>query len=185
MTGLFFALVAALVIGLGSRDQVLVAQLAERQGARPALLLVALASSAATAGFAAWGAAQVAEQLHSSGRASLLLAVVALGLAGLEMLVRAPRRMPDEPTHSLGAFALVILATQLTDATRFLIFAIALATQAPLVVGLGGAAGAMVVVSAGWTAPETLQSRWLTVLRRILGGLLLLGGLMLWTQMIG
>lgn len=185
MTGLIFALFATLVIGLGARDQVLVAQLSARQGTRPAVLLIALASSALTAGLAAWAAAEVGEQLHAPGRGSLLLAVIALGFAGLEMLVLAPRRQPDEPTHSLGAFGLVILATQLTDATRFLIFAITLATQAPVFVGLGGAVGAMMVVSAGWTASEALQSRWLIYLRRGLGGLLLLSGLMVWPQMIG
>lgn len=183
MTGLFFALLATLIVGIGARDQMLVAQLAERQGARPALLLVALASGALAAGLAAWGGAQVAELM--AGRARLLVVALALVLAGLEMLVLAPCRTPAEPTHSLGAFAIVIFAIQLTDAARFLVFAIAVLTRAPLTSGLGGAIGAMAVVTAGWAAFALLRSPRLVWLRRGLGLALLLIGLALGPMAIG
>ena len=183
MTGLFFALLATLIVGVGARDQLLVAQLADRQGARPTLLLVALASGALAAGLAAWGGAQVAE--HMAGRARLLVVALALVLAGLEMLVLAPRRAPAEPTHSLGAFAIVIFAMQLTDAARFLVFAIAVLTRAPLTSGLGGAIGAMAVVTAGWAAVALLRSPRLVWLRRGLGLALLLIGLAVAPMAIG
>jgi hypothetical protein len=183
MTGLFFALLATLIVGIGARDQLLVAQLAERQGARPALLLVALASGALAAGLAAWGGAQVAELM--GGRARLLVVAVALVLAGAEMLVLAPRRAPTEPTHSLGAFAIVIFAMQLTDAARFLVFSIAVLTHAPLTSGLGGAIGAMGIVTAGWATVALLRASWLVWLRRGLGLVLLLIGLAVGPMAIG
>lgn len=183
MTGLLFALLATLFVGIGARDQMLVARLSERQGSRPALLLVAICSGVLASAMAAWGGTQVAELM--GGRARLLVVAMALVLAGLEMLVLAPRRAPAEPTHSLGAFALVIFAMQLTDAARFLVFAIAVLTRAPLTSGLGGAIGAMMVVTAGWAAFALLRSPRLVWLRRALGLALLLIGLALGPTAIG
>ena len=171
MTGLLFALLATLLVGVGARDQVLVAQLAERQGQRPSLLLVALASGMVAAGLAAWSGAQVAGMM--AGNARSLLVALALGLAGLELLVLTPRAAPAEPTHSLGAFAIVVFAMQLTDAARFLVFALAALTRAPLTTGLGGAVGAVLVVGAGWVMMGRALS--LGRVRRVLGaGLVLL-----------
>lgn len=171
MTGLLFALLATLIVGIGARDQMLVAQLSERQGARPALLLVAMASAVATAAIAAWGGAQVAGMMP--GNARLFLVALALGLASLELLVLAPRRAPAEPTHSLGAIALVILAIQLTDAARFLIFALAALTRAPWPTGAGGAVGGVLVVMAGWALLRGQRPQLLKPLRRSLGAVLL------------
>lgn len=170
MTGLLFALLATLLVGVGARDQVLVAQLAERQGARPSLLLVAIASGMAAAGLAAWGGAQVAGLM--AGNARLFLVALALGLAGLELIIFQPRAAPAEPTHSLGAFAIVIFAMQLTDAARFVVFALAALTRAPLTTGLGGAVGAALVVGAGWLLVG--RAPWLGQVRRGLGVALLL-----------
>ena len=181
MTGLLFALVATLLVGVGARDQVLVAQLAERQGARPSLLLVAIASGMAAAGLAAWGGAEVAGLM--AGPARLFLVALALGLAGLELIVLRPRAAPTEPTHSLGAFGIVIFAMQLTDAARFLVFALAALTRAPLTTGLGGAVGAALVVGAGWMLLG--RASWLGRLRRALGAVLLLLALGLGARAVG
>jgi Ca2+/H+ antiporter, TMEM165/GDT1 family len=183
MTGLFFALLATLVAGIGARDQLLVAQLSAQQGPRPSLLLVALASGIAASVAAAWGGAQVAELL--GGRPRLLLAAMALILAGLEMMFVTSRPSPAEPTHSLGAFAVVIFATQLTDAARFLVFATAVLTRAPLTSGLGGVIGAGLVVTLGWLAVAFLRSPRLVWLRRGLGLILLLIGVALGPTAIG
>lgn len=170
MTGLLFALLATLLVGVGARDQVLVGQLAQRQGARPSLLLVAIASGMLAAGLAAWGGAQVAGLMV--GNARLFLVALALGLAGLELIIFRPRAAPAEPTHSLGAFAIVIFAIQLTDAARFVVFALAALTRAPLTTGLGGAVGAALVVGAGWMLLG--RAPWLGQVRRGLGAALLL-----------
>ncbi len=167
LSGLVFALLAALLAGIGARDQLTVAGIAARQGQRPGLLVVAIITSVLTAAAAAYGAELMA------GNARTMLAALALALAGGEMLVFRARRMPDEPTQSLGATAIVLAAHQLTDAARFLIFAIAAATHAPISAGLGGALGGAGVVLAGWLAAESLPMRQLALIRRIVGAVLL------------
>ncbi len=171
MSGLIFALLATLLAGIGARDQLTVAGIAARQGQRPGLLVVALATSIATAGAAAYGGALLAPMM--GGNARLMFAALALAFAGVEMLILAARKMPDEPTQSLGATAIVLAAHQLTDAARFLIFAIAVATRAPISAGLGGAFGGVCIVVAGWLAAESLPVRKLSIIRRSVGAALL------------
>ena len=183
MTGLLLALIATLIVGLGARDQVLTAQFANRRGGGTMVLPVAIVSGAAGAVLAAWAGAQIAGLM--TGNARLFLVGLALGLAGLEMLVFKPRVAPAEPTRSLGAFAIVIFAAQLTDAARFVIFALAALTRAPLTVGLGGAIGAALVVALGVVALEMVQAPWLVRLRRWLGAGLVLLGMGLTAQAMG
>lgn len=183
MTGMLFALITTLIVGLGARDQVLVAQLSARQQGRPALLLVAMASGALAAALAAWGGAQVAGLM--AGPARLFLAALALSLAALELIALQPRRAPEEPTHSLGAFAIVIFASQLTDAARFLVFALAALTRAPLTTGLGGAIGAALIVAAGWMAADALRAPRLSGLRKWLGAVLMLAALAVGARAMG
>lgn len=175
MTGLFFALLATLLVGIGARDQVLVAQLSARQGARPALLLVALASGVLAAALAAAGGAEAAAWL--TGNARQVLVALALGLAGLELLFRRPLVAPAEPTHSLGAFAIVIFTAQVTDAARFVVFALAALTQAPVPVALGAAVGAAGVVGTGWAGAGAAAQSWIVPARRVLGSAVLLAAL--------
>ncbi len=172
MSGLLFAFLATLLAGIGARDLLTVAGIAARQGQRPGLIMVAIATSIATATAAAWGGALLAPLM--GGDARLIFAALALAFAGGEMLVLTARRMPDEPTRSLGATAIVLAAHQLTDASRFLIFAIAVATRAPISAGLGGALGGAAVVLAGWLAAENLPARQLAMIRRPVGGGLLI-----------
>lgn len=146
------------------------------------MLLVAGISGVAAAALAAWGGAQIAGLLP--GNARTFLVAMALGLAGTELIFRAPRPAPTEPTHSLGAFALVLFAIQLTDAARFLVFALAALTRAPVTTGMGGALGAILVVAAGWIMLLPLKARWLTGLRRGLGGLSALLALVLAVQVL-
>ena len=183
MSGLIFALIATLLAGIGARDQMTVAGLALRGGQRWGLLFVAVATSLATAAFAAWAGLKVAPLLTANAR--LIFAAIALALAGGESLLLAPRRLPDEPTQSLGAIALVLLAHQLSDAARFLIFAIAVATAAPLSAGLGGAIGGAATVTAGWMFAGELGRFRLAALRRIVGAVLLVLALWLIARAFG
>ena len=183
MSGALFALLATLLTGIGARDQMTVAGLTQRGGQRWGLLFVAVLTSLATAAFAAWAGLKVAPLLTANAR--LIFAAIALALAGGESLLLAPRRLPDEPTQSLGATALVLLAHQLSDAARFLIFAIAVATAAPLPAGLGGAIGGGATVTAGWMFAEELGRFRLTVLRRIVGAVLLVLALWLVARAFG
>ena len=171
MSGFLFAFIALLITGIGARDQLLVAALAERRGQRPAALLVGAGSAAVTAAIAAAGAAFVIPLLNGSAR--LLVAALALALAGAEMLIARASPTPQEPTDSLGAFALVLFAQQLTDAARFVLFGIAVATGAILPAAIGGAAGGAGVVAAGWLGAGALARRNLIPLRRGLGAVVL------------
>lgn len=172
MTGFLLAFLAIVVAGTGARDQLLIAALAARQGQRPALLLVAAASAALAAGAALWLAASFAPQLASPARQ--MLAVLALALAAVEMIALRSRRVPVEPTQSLGAFAVVLLALQLTDAARFVLFAIAVASLLPGAAALGGALGGIAVAAIGWAGGAEWLAQPLQRVRRGLGVVLLI-----------
>lgn len=172
MTGFYFTLLAVLLAGFGARDQATVAGLSSGQGARPGVLITALVVCTATAGFAAWGSTYVAPMLIPKAR--LIFVAMALAFAGIEALLIAPRRRPAEPTSSLGALAIVLFAHQLTDAARFLVFALAIASNSPIGAGLAGAIGGGLLVAAAWTAPEAITHGRARLARRLIGGALLL-----------
>lgn len=171
MNGFILAMAATAIAGLGARDQLLVAALSARQGRRGLVLLAALAICAVTAMFAVSAAAGLAGWSDAAGRQ--VLGLLALGLAGLEMLLSPPVRSPTEPTDSLGALTLVLLAQQLTGAGRLLLFALAVAIAKPGPAAIGGMIGAALPIVAGWiTGPDLAWSR-LRAVRRALGGTLL------------
>lgn len=167
MTGFLLAFIATILVGLGARDQLLVAGMAARQGQRPALLLVALACAGLAAAGSIWLAGSFAQLLEPPARR--MLAVLALGLAAAEMALLRPKAPPAEPTASLGAFALVLLARQVTDSARFLLFAIVVASVLPGAAGLGGALGGAAIVAIGWSTGQSLLDLPLARIRRWLG----------------
>ena len=175
MTGFLFAFIAVLLAGIGARDQVTVARLSAGMGQRPSLLAVAIAICMATAAFAAWVSLEVAPLLAPKART--LFAGIALLFAGIESLLLSPGRKPAEPTQSLAATAIVLLAHQATDAARFLIFGLAVATGAALPAGAGGAIGGAIMLGAAWAAPELFDWQRLKWVRRSIGGVLLLAGI--------
>lgn len=172
MSGFLFAFLAVLLAGIGARDQVLVAGLTAKQGQRGALLLTAIAVSAATAAVAAWAALMVVPLLPGSG-SRVFFAALALGLAGAELLLISPKVPQGEPTHSLGATAIVLAAQQITDAARFVVLGLAAATGAPIAAGVGGAAAGGVVVAIGWLAADDLLKLRLRPVRIVAGVVLL------------
>ncbi len=161
-------MLAVLATGLGARDQVLTARLAPRG----AVLVIAMACALVTSVIAGWAGQAMAPLLNAPARA--MLVALALALAALELLLMRPGRKPAEPTQSLGAFAVVLLAQQLTDAARLMVFAIAAASPFPAAVIAGGAFGSMASVLAGWLGAESWEKQPLTAIRRGLGVLLLL-----------
>src|SRR3546814_5120950 len=78
-------------------------------------------------------------------------------MAGLESMILAPRRDLLEPTHSLGALALVLLAHQVTDAARFLVFGMGVGFAAPLASGAAGVIGGFVLAGFAWAFPQLLD----------------------------
>jgi hypothetical protein len=183
MSAFYFAFIAVLLAGLGARDQVTVAHLSLGRGSRPGALLVAIATSLTTAAIAAWAANVVAPLLTAEAR--LVMAAMALAFAGAESLWPFGSQRPEEPTASLGALAIVLLAHQLTDAARFLVFALAVALAAPLAAGIGGAAGGAASLAVAWMLPQPFASRQLRWPRRAVGAALLLTAMVVFFQAIG
>jgi putative Ca2+/H+ antiporter (TMEM165/GDT1 family) len=166
-------LLAVQLAGIGGRDQMLLAHLSARTGERPVTWLVATLTGALAAALAGWAAqASAAEFDHRTG---LLALAIALALAGGESLVIGAPRMAKEPTHSLGAAALVFLAHQVTDASRLVTFALALVMPPlPVVAGATVAGGATLFI--GLVGGERLLAARVRLrLVRVLCGAVLLG----------
>ena len=180
MPAFYLTLIAVLLAGIGARDQVTVAALTMRQGRRPSVLIVALVCAIVAAVIAAWGGGVMLKLLPPPARP--VFAGIALGMAGLESLIIAPRRGPREPTNSLGAVMIVTFASQVTDAARFLVFGLAVGMAAPLAAGLAGALGGMVLVALGWFLPQPICSPAARWTRRLVGILLIVAALYLFLQ---
>jgi hypothetical protein len=154
MPALFLALLTSALAMLGGRSARLVARMAEALGGSAGLLLTGWLCAIASSALAAWMGAWLAPQMPPAGKA--MFVALALGLAAIELLVTRERAAPAEPTRSLGAIALVLLAAQVTDAARFFVLALALATGAPAMAGIGGALGSGAVLGAAWA----LRGEW-------------------------
>lgn len=167
MTGALLAFLAALLAGIGARDQMLLAGLAARR-LLPAMMVAVAVVTAAFAGVAAAKAAEVLTPMLSPS-ARVMFAGMAAVVAGLECLVIGPKPTPEEPTRSLFAATVVLLAHQLTDGARFLVFAIAVATAVPDAAALGGVAGGVATVLIGALTGEMLIPARLRLVRRVIG----------------
>jgi hypothetical protein len=183
MPAFYLTLIAVLLAGLGARDQATVAGLAARQGRRPAVLIVAIAAAVLTALIAAYAARFMLTQLPPPART--IFAAIALGLAGLESMVLAPRQTPREPTNSLGALALVLVARQVTDAARFVVFGLGVGLAAPWYAGAAGALGGAVLVAFAWARPDLLATPAARWTRRAAGVLLLLAATVMFLSEFG
>lgn len=155
MPSFFLAFVGALLTSIGSRDQLLVAQLSARLGRGYGLLAAGWMVAALSALVMAWAGQAAAQILPPEGKT--MLVAIALLLAAVELAWHNRTAALREPTRSLGAIALVLLSRQLGDAGRFLIFAIAAATGAPLLAGIGGALAGGAAVTIGWYAKADLE----------------------------
>jgi hypothetical protein len=174
MTAAFLAFLAAVLAGTGARDQLLIAGLAARRLLSLPLLMVAVGSTVFAAAAVAKAAEFMAPMLPPDAR--VMFAGMAAVIAGLECLVIAPPRTPQEPTRSLFAATVVLLAHQLTDGARFLVFAIAVATAVPTAAALGGAAGGVATVLLGAVAGEVMPAGRLRRFRQAIGAVFLLVG---------
>lgn len=171
MPAFLLALVAVALVSVGGRDQLLVARLAQRLGRSGALLVLAGLVALATAAAMAWAGALVAARLGPNART--MLVALALLLAAAELAWQRADRAPAEPTRSLGAIGVVLLARQLGDAARLAVFAFAAAFAAPVYAAAGGALGGMAALAAGWAMAGEIE-RW--PLARLRQGLALVVG---------
>lgn len=183
MPAFYLTLIAVLLAGIGARDQVTVAGLALRQGQRPGVLIVALLTSAATAVFAGYAASFMLVQLPPPART--IFAAIALGLAGIESLALAPRANPREPTRSLGALLLVLLAHQITDSARFVVFGMGVGLAGPIASTAAGVLGGGVLVAFAWLRPDLPGMPAARRIRRGVGLLLTLAALAIFLSEFG
>lgn len=163
MTLFFAAFVATFLLGSGGRDQVLIAALAAKLGRRASLLAAGLVATILASFSATWFAAWIISELDE--RAASQLAVLALLLAGLQMVWASRRRILVEPTRSLGAITLGLVLLQITDPVRLAILGLVFINpdNAP---AIGAALGAAVAVTAGWLANDRLPVELLVRLRK-------------------
>lgn len=170
----FVAVAAAMPAG---RDAQRVARLRVTLGWTGPLLVTALLAALAGAGLAAWIAGGLAPLIPTDFKP--VAVAVALGLAGLEVLLRAPPAETREPTRSMGAITLVLLLGMVTDASGFIILAMSVATGEPLLAAAGGALGALTVLVAAILAAEDWRALPLNVMRPVIGTGLLLAAIMI------
>ena len=180
MSGSFFiALVLAFLTAIGGRDQLLIARLRAANGSSGGLPLVVtgIACALATGALAAWAGGYVDAMI--SDAAETMLVAFALGLAGVELLWPAREKRLLEPTRSLGAIGLVLLARQVSDGPRFVIFALAAHSGAPLLVGIGGALGGAIAIAVGWSLANGLERLPLRPIRLCFGGIALIAAVVI------
>lgn len=170
MLAFISAFAAALLLGMGAPDQMLVAGLSLRLGKRISLLIVVLTATALTSALAIWAGETLVLP------ASPLFAGLALIFAGLEMIMRRPGALPAEPTRSLGAMGLAFALVQIFDAVRIALFGLTLAAVLPGAAMFGLIAGALASVGLGWSSGSRLLSFPLLRLHRIAGILLAAAG---------
>ena len=161
---------------MGGRDQLIVASLRDRTAGGVPLAGVALSCGIATALLAAWAGQMVGDGLSDSAETMLL--AIALGLVALELAWWRDIRHPVEPTRSLGALALVLVANQIGDATRLVVFALAAGSAAPAMTGAGGALGSTALLMAALALGRSGMNAFsLKRLRQALAALALLAAL--------
>ncbi|WP_234024787.1 hypothetical protein [Tsuneonella amylolytica] len=174
MDAFLFAFAAVLVVSLGGRDQLLVARLAERLGPSGGLLAVGALASILSA--LAMAAAGLALALVLPPAAADMLVAFALLIAAAELAWPRSARLPAEPTASLFATLIVLLARQLGDAARFMVFAFAAWGSVWLAAG-GGALGGVAALATGAMAGGEI-ARWpLRAIRLTIAAVLAIAGI--------
>lgn len=176
MDGFLLSLLLVAALASGGRDQWMVAHWSDALGRSLPLLGVGVLSAGLSAAAMAWVGAGFAALLPP--RAGQMLVAFALGMAAIELALPVRVKLPKEPTRSLPALLIVLLARQIGDGARFGIVALAAWTAAPITAGLGGALGGAAAVALGWSAGAGTMALWpLVTLRRLLAAGLLVAGL--------
>jgi hypothetical protein len=173
MPALFLALLTSALAMLAARPTLQTARVAGALGSGAGLLIACWVTATATSALAGWAGAWLAPQMAPAAKAMFVAA--ALALSALELLFMRPRAAPAEPTRSLGAIFVVLLGEQVTDAARFFVLALAVATAGPAFAATGGALGSGAVLTAAWAAGDAWEARLpLKAIRLGVSGLFLL-----------
>lgn len=150
MDSFLFCLILTFAIALGGREQLIVAQFSDQVGRTIPMLLIAAGCAVITAGIMAYAGSSIAAILPQ--RAANMLVAFALFFAAVELAWPVKLRVMKEPTRSFVAIGAVVLARQIGDAARFVIFAFAAEATYPTTALIGGAVGGVAAVALGWSA---------------------------------
>lgn len=173
MNAFLFAFAAVALVSLGGRDQMLVARLADRLGRSGGLIVVSALASVGSALLMA--VAGLAMALLVPGSAGDVLIAFGLLIAAGELVWFRDPKLPAEPTASLFATFVVLLARQAGDAARFMVFAFAAGGSA-WSAAAGGALGGFAALALGAMIGDEI-ARWpLRAIRLGLAALLAVGG---------
>lgn len=182
MSWFLFAFVAVALVSIGGRDQMLVARLADRLGRGAGPMVAGSAASLVSALLMAVAGLSLA--LVLPGAAADMLVAIALLLAAIELVRRPNAKLPEEPTRSLFATFVVLLARQVGDAARFLVFAFAAGGSAWLAAA-GGALGGTAALAVGWAAGAELERAPLRALRLALAACIAIAAIAIGLQARG
>ncbi|APE27954.1 hypothetical protein [Aurantiacibacter gangjinensis] len=177
MPAFFLTFIAVAAAMLAGRDAVRVARLKASLGWTAPLLVIIFVAALLGAALAAWIAGSLAPLIAPSYKP--VVVAVALGLAGLELLLRSPPAKPREPTRSMGAITLVLLLGMVTDASGFIILSMAIATGELALAAAGGATAAIAVLVAALVAAEDWDTLPLDPVRRIVAAALILAAVVI------
>lgn len=155
MDSFLFSMLLIFAIALGGRDQVLVARLSSTLERSTQLLVLGGVCALVSAGVMAFAGSTMAGILPP--RAADMLVAFALAIAAFELAWPVKLMPMDEPTRSYGAIGIVLLARQIGDAARFVIFALAAEATYPLVTIIGGSIGGFAALALGWSMGSDLE----------------------------
>jgi putative Ca2+/H+ antiporter (TMEM165/GDT1 family) len=113
-------------------------------------------------------------------RAADMLVAFALAIAAIELAWPVRVKPMREPTRSFIAIGAVLLARQVGDAARFVVFAFAAEATYPTTALIGGAIGGAAAAGLGWYAGlDRMTGYPLRYLRLALGACMLLAALVI------
>ncbi len=153
MDSFLLCLVLTFAIALGGREQLIIAQFAERLERSLPLLVTGALCAVISAGVMAYAGASMAAILPQ--RAANMLVAAALFMAGVELAWPVKVKTMKEPTRSYIAIGVVVLARQIGDAARFVVFAFAAEAIYSTTALIGGAVGGVAAAGLGWSAGLT------------------------------
>ena len=149
MDSFLLCLILTFAIALGGREQLILAQFSEVLERSLALLVTGLVCAVLSAAAMAYAGASMAAILPQ--RAAEMLVAFALAIAAVELAWPVKVKPMREPTRSLVAIGIVVLARQVGDAARFAVFAFAAEAVYPTTALIGGALGGGAAVLLGWS----------------------------------
>lgn len=178
MDAFLLCLILSFAIALGGRDQLIIAQFSESLERSIPLLVAGAFCALISAAVMAYAGASLAALLPR--RAAEMLVAFALVIGAIELAWPIKPKPMKEPTRSYVAIIIVVLARQIGDAARFVIFAFAAWALYPTTALVGGTLGGIAAISLGWSVGlSALQRIPLRFLRLALAVCMIVAGVMI------